>query len=170
MTASCAKLTYPPQHPLFPTEGGAAPISGDVYCFGELDCLVTGPEFFHPQYRPINQAPQSRQHIRVSFHIQTREDHRGVTVPALDRQQFYRSSFRPNRKTKVIIHGFLNGQSMPWLRVSVYSMSWMAFFRESDLFANGSTFKGSLHKGQLIQLDCLPSVCLSSSFTYALFD
>ncbi|XP_069948912.1 pancreatic triacylglycerol lipase-like [Cherax quadricarinatus] len=85
------------------------------YCFGELGCLETGSDFYHPKYRPLNLQPESRETINVLFTIYSRQDLLGVVVSAQDVQQVLKSSFRPNRKTKIIIHGYLNGRDMPWL-------------------------------------------------------
>ncbi|KAK3864249.1 hypothetical protein Pcinc_030039 [Petrolisthes cinctipes] len=85
-------------------------------CYGELGCLETGPDFLHQQYRSYNMEPNSRQQINVMFHVRSREDPSGVVVGATDLNQVLTStSFTPNRPTKIIIHGFLNGRDMPWL-------------------------------------------------------
>ncbi|XP_069170602.1 pancreatic triacylglycerol lipase [Procambarus clarkii] len=101
--------------------------SAERYCFGELGCLETGADFYDQQYRPLNLQPEPRESLHVTFSVQSREDPEGVLVSALDLQQILKSSFKPNRKTKIIIHGYLNGRDMPWLEVIAH-----AFLRVND--------------------------------------
>lgn len=91
-------------------------------CYGELGCLETGPDFVHSLYRPFNMEPNSREQINVKFHIRSRQDPKGVVVKGTDLTRVLTSSFRPDRDTKITIHGFLNGRDMPWLNVRYYSL------------------------------------------------
>ncbi|KAK4309049.1 hypothetical protein Pmani_019308 [Petrolisthes manimaculis] len=87
-------------------------------CYGELGCLETGPDFLHQEYRSYNMEPNSRQQINVMFHVRSRQDPSGVLVRGTELSQVLTStSFKPDRPTKIIIHGFLNGRDMPWLEV-----------------------------------------------------
>lgn len=87
-------------------------------CFDNLGCLTTGEDFYHPQYRSINLIAEPREVVAVTFKLYTREAPQGFLVPALDVSRILSSSFRADRPTKVVIHGYLNGRDMPWLDVS----------------------------------------------------
>ncbi|CAL4116596.1 unnamed protein product [Meganyctiphanes norvegica] len=85
-------------------------------CYGEIGCLVTPPEFFHPLHRPINLPPFSRDEVNVTYRIHTRQIPHGTIVPALELQErFNRSSFNPRKDTKIIIHGFLDSYAATWM-------------------------------------------------------
>ncbi|KAK8737709.1 hypothetical protein OTU49_004204, partial [Cherax quadricarinatus] len=96
-------------------ESSTAEPSVDQHCFAELGCLVTDAAFYHPRYRPYNLQPESREVINVVYIIYSREDPKGLLVPALGIQKLYISSFRPNRKTKILLHGYLSSRDSSWM-------------------------------------------------------
>ncbi|XP_045608330.1 pancreatic triacylglycerol lipase [Procambarus clarkii] len=110
-----------PYFNLFPKNSALLARSGsskeplEEICFGELGCLETTADFFHPWYRPVNLQPESREAIGVVYRFYSSEDLKGVSVPALQLQNILNSSFRPNRKTKIILHGYLTGKDAPWM-------------------------------------------------------
>ncbi|XP_069993042.1 pancreatic lipase-related protein 2-like isoform X2 [Penaeus vannamei] len=85
------------------------------FCVKELGCLLTGPGFRHRTRRPINLPPDPRHFINVAFNVFTREDIKGVRIPAKEMPLILKSSFDPSKRTKVIVHGYLNGRDMPYL-------------------------------------------------------
>ena len=89
----------------------------DRQCFAELGCLSTGDEFHHPQHRPINLMAEARQVVNVTFRLYTREAPQGFYVSGMDVSRILSSSFKAERPTKMVIHGYLNGRNMPWLEV-----------------------------------------------------
>ncbi|XP_042207074.1 pancreatic triacylglycerol lipase-like isoform X1 [Homarus americanus] len=104
-----------PRDSLFQARTGNEGEVGDRFCFGELGCLVTDSSFYHERYRPLNYHPKSREDVGVYFSVSSREDLLGVEFPALNTRQILSSSFRSNRKTKIIIHGYLGDQRMLWM-------------------------------------------------------
>ncbi|XP_045115527.1 pancreatic triacylglycerol lipase-like isoform X1 [Portunus trituberculatus] len=119
---SLKQALYAPRPALF-VEGRSRKDAGghsqapapDHQCFSELGCLSTGNEFHHSQHRPINLMAEAREVVNVTFRLYTREAPQGSYVPALDVSRILSSSFRAERPTKMIIHGYLNGRNMPWL-------------------------------------------------------
>ena len=93
-------------------------------CFENLGCLSTGDYFYHRRYRPINLMAEPREVVAVTFRIYTREAPLGFKVAALDVSRVLSSSFKADRPTKFVIHGYLNGRNMPWLEVSVPVPRW----------------------------------------------
>ncbi|XP_042883950.1 pancreatic lipase-related protein 2-like isoform X3 [Penaeus japonicus] len=85
------------------------------YCVEELGCLLTGPGFRHRKHRPVNLPPDPRHFINVAFNVFTRDDLKGVRILAKDFPLILKSSFNPLKKTKIIVHGYLNGRDMPYL-------------------------------------------------------
>ncbi|XP_068244008.1 pancreatic triacylglycerol lipase-like [Palaemon carinicauda] len=102
--------------------------SPDSYCYGELGCIAITDDFYHPIHRPINLAPRKREDVNVTFKITSKDDPTGVFVPWNDIERVKQTSFKHNRKTKVIIHGFMNGREMPFME----DMS-NAFLRNYDV-------------------------------------
>ncbi|XP_064115951.1 pancreatic triacylglycerol lipase-like [Macrobrachium nipponense] len=97
------------------SRAGTAGDGSHTYCYGELGCIAMSRDFYHPIHRPINLAPGKREDVRVTFTIKSKEDPVGVAVPWNDVRKAKESSFKPSRKTKVIIHGFMNGRDMPFM-------------------------------------------------------
>lgn len=60
----------------------------------------------------------------MTFEVHTRDQPEGFSVSALDLSRLG-SSFNPERPTKFVIHGFLNGRDMPWLEVGVSMYGWV---------------------------------------------
>lgn len=88
------------------------------HCFGDLGCITTDSDFFHPIHRPVNLPPYPREQINVLFTVHTREDREGTVVEALDLPKIANTTFTPERMTKILIHGFLDGSFVTWMLVS----------------------------------------------------
>lgn len=84
-------------------------------CFGELGCLFTDHDFFHPIHRPINLPPNRRDEIQALFTVHSREDSLGRVVEALDVRQVLNTTFSSGRNTKILIHGFLDHNGVTWM-------------------------------------------------------
>ncbi|KAK3869972.1 hypothetical protein Pcinc_024752 [Petrolisthes cinctipes] len=84
-------------------------------CYGELGCLYTDEDFFHPIHRPINLPPNRREEVGVVFTVYTREDMMGTKVEALRSRFLSGTTFTSSRKTKVLIHGFLDHTGVTWM-------------------------------------------------------
>lgn len=87
-------------------------------CFGELGCLHTHDDFFHPIHRPLNLPPNRREEINVTFTIHSREDSLGKVVEALQLSWVLNTTFSTDRKTKILIHGFMDHNGITWMWVS----------------------------------------------------
>nr|AWF73662.1 pancreatic triacylglycerol lipase [Eriocheir sinensis] len=85
-----------------------------LQCFDGLGCLTTGEDFYNERYRAINVRAEPREVVNVTFEVHTRDQPEGFSISALDLSRLG-SSFNPERPTKFVIHGFLNGRDMPWL-------------------------------------------------------
>ncbi|XP_066969252.1 pancreatic lipase-related protein 2-like [Macrobrachium rosenbergii] len=106
---------FQPRDATAQSRDGTTADASNTYCYGELGCIVISRDFYHPIHRPLNLAPGKREDVRVTFKITSKEDPVGVVVPWNDVRKAKESSFKPNRNTKVIIHGFSNGRDMPFM-------------------------------------------------------
>ncbi|XP_071528841.1 pancreatic triacylglycerol lipase-like isoform X2 [Panulirus ornatus] len=84
-------------------------------CFDELGCINTHDDFLHPIHRPLNLPPNRREEINVLLTVHSREDKEGTVVEAVNVSQVLNTSFSPWRKTKIIIHGFLETNTETWM-------------------------------------------------------
>ncbi|XP_066968507.1 pancreatic triacylglycerol lipase-like [Macrobrachium rosenbergii] len=84
-------------------------------CFGEIGCIYNDIEFFHPIHRPINLPPNSREEINTLFTLVTRENTKGTVIEALDVTKVLNTTFSSARKTKILIHGFLDSNGVTWM-------------------------------------------------------
>ncbi|XP_066968509.1 pancreatic triacylglycerol lipase-like isoform X2 [Macrobrachium rosenbergii] len=85
------------------------------FCYGELGCISNSNDFYHPIHRPINFPPETREEVGVNYRIRSKEDTAGVVVPWNNIEKVKQSTFKGSRKTKFIVHGFLNGRDMPYI-------------------------------------------------------
>lgn len=90
------------------------------YCYDELGCIVTDPDFYHP-LRPTNPTPISREDLDLTYHVWSREDQQGTMVRAARIADISRTTFKPTRKTKVLIHGYVDGEGATWIYVSAFN-------------------------------------------------
>ncbi|XP_069948987.1 pancreatic triacylglycerol lipase isoform X2 [Cherax quadricarinatus] len=84
-------------------------------CYEELGCLLTHEDFFHAIHRPLNLPPNTRKEINVVFTVHTREDRQGTSVEGVNISKVLNTSFNPKRKTKIIIHGYLETNTETWM-------------------------------------------------------
>ena len=87
------------------------------WCFEELGCIKPTLDFYHPLFRPVNLPPYPRHQIDTKFTFYSRNDTKGYLIPAKDLEFSNESSFDSSRKTKLIIHGFLNDRQETWILV-----------------------------------------------------
>ncbi|XP_042883760.1 pancreatic triacylglycerol lipase-like [Penaeus japonicus] len=87
----------------------------DDPCYDDLGCLHTTQDFYHPLHRPVNVPPYSRDQVDVKYTLYTRKEPGGTTVGAKDAKKLVNTSFRPYKKTKILIHGFLDSNSVTWM-------------------------------------------------------
>ncbi|ROT66864.1 putative pancreatic triacylglycerol lipase-like [Penaeus vannamei] len=63
----------------------------------------------------MNVPPYSREQVNVRYTLYTRKEHEGTTVGAQDVKQLVNTSFSPYKKTKILIHGFLDTNTVTWM-------------------------------------------------------
>lgn len=88
-------------------------------CYQPLGCFRTDGDFGKSKHRPISVLPQSPQQIGTKFLLYTRKnsDEPQIIEPN-DIQAFKGSHFNPLSGTKIIVHGFKEGQYVTsWQRV-----------------------------------------------------
>ncbi|XP_068244010.1 pancreatic triacylglycerol lipase-like [Palaemon carinicauda] len=100
------------QPEIFDREGESG--SSEI-CFGEIGCIYNDIEFFHPIHRPINLPPNKREEINTLFTLVTRENTKGTVIEALDITKVLNTTFKSTRKTKILIHGFLDSNGVTWM-------------------------------------------------------
>ncbi|XP_037792093.1 pancreatic triacylglycerol lipase-like [Penaeus monodon] len=88
------------------------------YCFGEIGCFATNTDFYHP-LRPTNPTPISREDLDLTYHVWSREDQLGTMVRAARIADILNTTLKASRKTKVLIHGYLDSEGATW----VYDMA-----------------------------------------------
>ncbi|KAG1653732.1 Pancreatic triacylglycerol lipase [Nymphon striatum] len=91
------------------------PISDLTVCYKGLGCFSTGGDFYSPTERPINLLPFSPKVINTSFILHTRS-HGAEYLKFNDTRGIFNSNFDANKKTKFIIHGFLDNGLLPWVK------------------------------------------------------
>ncbi|KAG1657254.1 Pancreatic triacylglycerol lipase [Nymphon striatum] len=84
-------------------------------CYKGLGCFSTGGDFYNPTERPINLLPFSPKVINTSFILHTRS-HGAEYLKFNDTRGIFNSNFDANKKTKFIIHGFLDNGLLPWVK------------------------------------------------------
>ncbi|KAG1657257.1 Pancreatic triacylglycerol lipase [Nymphon striatum] len=84
-------------------------------CYKGLGCFSTGGDFYSPTERPINLLPFSPKVINTSFILHTRS-HDAEYLKCNDTRGIFNSNFDANKKTKFIIHGFIDNGLLPWVK------------------------------------------------------
>ncbi|XP_069170599.1 pancreatic triacylglycerol lipase isoform X1 [Procambarus clarkii] len=84
-------------------------------CFEDLGCLFTHEDFFHPIHRPLNLPPYTREEIHVVFTVYSKEDSLGTSLEATNLTKVHNTTFNHKRKTKILIHGFLDNSGVTWM-------------------------------------------------------
>jgi len=84
-------------------------------CYGDLGCFAIDGDFIK---RPVQSLPQSPEKLRTRFLLNTREN----SAPSMEDSLKYtdefsvkRSHFSASRKTKIIVHGFMDNGEDLWL-------------------------------------------------------
>ena len=92
---------------------------GSSVCYGDLGCFNNNAPFFS-LYRPFSFLPQSPDLVNPKFMLYTREaSTTGHRIRAGDKVGLHTSTFRPDRPTKFLVHGFLDdAHTSIWMQVS----------------------------------------------------
>lgn len=93
------------------------PFENETRCYDELGCLNITRSWFHLINRPLNVFPLPRYVINTRFILYTRANPReGAIIRANEDNDVLSKAFDPQRKTKVIIHGFIDTILASWVR------------------------------------------------------
>jgi len=92
------------------------PFENESRCYDELGCLNITRSWYHLIHRPFNVFPLPRSVINTRFILYTRlNPTEGVLVRAQDDKTIKKSHFDPKKKTKFIIHGFIDTPLSNWV-------------------------------------------------------
>ncbi|XP_057318014.1 pancreatic lipase-related protein 2-like [Microplitis mediator] len=92
-------------------------VENEMRCYGELGCLDIPNSWYHLIYRPINVFSMPRDVINTSFKLYTNDNpSEGQLLVASKNSSSKGSSFDPKRKTKFIIHGFMDSSQNNWIK------------------------------------------------------
>ncbi|CAF0745305.1 unnamed protein product [Didymodactylos carnosus] len=91
-------------------------------CYDGYGCFTTARPFSGTLERPVALLPNSPEKIATSFLLYTRSTiHKGEI---LHRQIQNFGHFASNKKTKIIIHGFLDNSNLTWEDVNLIIVNW----------------------------------------------
>ncbi|XP_041477499.1 pancreatic triacylglycerol lipase-like [Lytechinus variegatus] len=92
-------------------------VAGREVCYEQIGCLVSDEyPFYHAEDRPVDHLPESRAELGTTFRLRTRDLQGGYQeLSTYDEDTIYASDFKPWKKTKVIIHGFVAGSDVDWM-------------------------------------------------------
>ncbi|KAG7212404.1 hypothetical protein KM043_012722 [Ampulex compressa] len=93
------------------------PFENETRCYDELGCLNITRSWYHLIHRPLNVFPLPREVINTRFILYTNDNptEGQVLIVAKDKS-IKRSNFDPKRKTKFIIHGFIDTPLSNWVK------------------------------------------------------
>ncbi|XP_068244011.1 pancreatic triacylglycerol lipase-like [Palaemon carinicauda] len=84
------------------------------YCYEGLGCIVTDEDFYDTFRRALNPPPTARVVLALKYTIYTIEEPLGTTFSSYDTADILNTSFSVDRKTKILIHGFLDSEGQAW--------------------------------------------------------
>lgn len=93
------------------------PFENETRCYDELGCLNVTRDWYHLIYRPFNIFPLPRAVIDTRFILYTRKNPtEGHMLKVQNERTIEKSNFDPKRKTKFIIHGFIDTPLSSWVK------------------------------------------------------
>ncbi|NP_001089627.1 uncharacterized protein LOC734687 precursor [Xenopus laevis] len=93
---------------------GAA--KGGEVCYSRIGCFPDSVPWSGTVERPINHLPQSPEKINTRFLLFTQQNSNSFQeISAINPSTISSSNFRTNRKTRFIIHGFIDKGEESWL-------------------------------------------------------
>ncbi|XP_064116438.1 inactive pancreatic lipase-related protein 1-like [Macrobrachium nipponense] len=84
------------------------------YCYDGLGCVVTDEDFYDTIRRPLNPPPFTRQQIALKYTVYTIEDPAGKTFSSYEMVDILDTPINVARKTKILVHGFLDSEGQAW--------------------------------------------------------
>ncbi|KAM4897173.1 inactive pancreatic lipase-related protein 1-like [Sylvia borin] len=89
---------------------------GDEVCFDRLGCFTDDVPWSGTAERPVYKLPWKPESINTRFLLYTRENYDDFQeVSAVDKSTIEASNFNASRKTKFIVHGFVDNGEENWL-------------------------------------------------------
>uniref|UniRef100_A0A1B6CWD9 Lipase domain-containing protein n=1 Tax=Clastoptera arizonana TaxID=38151 RepID=A0A1B6CWD9_9HEMI len=93
------------------------PFENETRCYDELGCINVTREWYHLIYRPFNVFPLPRLVIDTKFILYTRKNpNEGHLIRAQSDKTLQKSNFDAKKKTKFIIHGFIDTPLSSWVK------------------------------------------------------
>ncbi|XP_040847712.1 pancreatic triacylglycerol lipase-like isoform X2 [Ochotona curzoniae] len=92
---------------------GAA--AGSQICYDRLGCFTDDPPWAGTAERPIKTLPEDPSHINTRFLLYTNENKNNYQEITADASTIKNSNFNTNRKTRFIVHGFIDKGEESWL-------------------------------------------------------
>jgi len=90
--------------------------SNNSRCYENLGCIEFTDDWYDFLSRPLNLFPLERKIINTEFHLVTRDNRRHRKLDLSSRRKVREAGFGANRKTKIIIHGFLDHGDVEWIQ------------------------------------------------------
>ncbi|XP_017784310.1 PREDICTED: pancreatic triacylglycerol lipase-like [Nicrophorus vespilloides] len=92
------------------------PFENESRCYDELGCLNITRSWYHLIHRPFNVFPLPRSVINTRFILYTRlNPTEGQILRPQDEKTIKKSKFDPKKKSKFIIHGFIDTPLSNWV-------------------------------------------------------
>uniref|UniRef100_A0A8C5WI63 Triacylglycerol lipase n=1 Tax=Leptobrachium leishanense TaxID=445787 RepID=A0A8C5WI63_9ANUR len=94
----------------------AGVVLGKEVCYDKIGCFSNERPWSWTEERPISRLPWSPQQIQAKFLLHTRENPVDFQVlDAFNESSISASNFKASRKSRFIIHGFINSGEGSWL-------------------------------------------------------
>uniref|UniRef100_A0A7N5P802 Triacylglycerol lipase n=1 Tax=Ailuropoda melanoleuca TaxID=9646 RepID=A0A7N5P802_AILME len=90
-------------------------VAGREVCFDKLGCFSDDAPWSGTLDRPLKALPWSPAQINTRFLLYTNENPDNYQLITSDASNIRNSNFRTNRKTRIIIHGFIDKGEENWL-------------------------------------------------------
>ncbi|KAL7299142.1 hypothetical protein TKK_0007742 [Trichogramma kaykai] len=93
------------------------PFENETRCYDDLGCLNITRSWYHLIHRPLNVFPLPREVINTRFILYTNENPTEGQVLIVGKDKsIKRSNFNSKKKTKFIIHGFIDTPLSNWVK------------------------------------------------------
>lgn len=90
-------------------------VTGKEVCFDKLGCFSDDAPWSGTLDRPLKALPWSPAQINTRFLLYTNENQDNYQKITSDASSIRNSNFKTNRKTRIIIHGFIDKGEENWL-------------------------------------------------------
>uniref|UniRef100_A0A5F9C3V3 Triacylglycerol lipase n=1 Tax=Oryctolagus cuniculus TaxID=9986 RepID=A0A5F9C3V3_RABIT len=90
-------------------------VAGSEICYDRLGCFSDDVPWAGTAERPIKTLPEDPKHVNTRFLLYTNENQDSYQELTADASTIKNSNFKTNRKTRFIIHGFIDKGEESWL-------------------------------------------------------